>query len=248
VSTLIANGVAHHVQELGPADALPIVMTHGLVIGSLASWYFTVGPALARTRRVRMYDLRGHGRSARMPTGYDTQTLAADLDALTQDLPMFDLVGHSWGALVALRFALAHPARVRRLVVVEAPLPPASAVELASFLSARPETILDALPETLKSAVASGRRQAQRLVDSVVYLVRDTTLLADIRAEPDPDVAALATPTLCLYGDASSCLPGGERLARNASSARLIVLKGGHYLHLDARAEMAEKILEHLGD
>ena len=92
MSTLIANGVAHHVQELGPSDALPVVMTHGLVIGSLASWYFTVGPALARTRRVRMYDLRGHGRSARMPSGYDTHTLATDLDALTRDLPPFDLV------------------------------------------------------------------------------------------------------------------------------------------------------------
>ena len=248
MSTLIANGVAHHVQELGPSDALPVVMTHGLVIGSLASWYFTVGPALARTRRVRMYDLRGHGRSARMPSGYDTHTLATDLDALTRDLPPFDLVGHSWGALVALRFALEHPERVRRLVVVEAPIPPSSAVELASFLSAKPETILDSLPESLKTAVASGRRQAQRLVDSVVYLVRDTTLLADIRAEPDPDVSALASPTLCLYGDSSSCLAGGRHLAAAAPHAKLVVLHGGHYLHLDARAEMTEAILEHLGD
>jgi pimeloyl-ACP methyl ester carboxylesterase len=248
LSTLIANGVTHHVQELGSPDALPVVMTHGLVIGSLASWYFTVGPVLARTRRVRMYDLRGHGRSQRMTSGYDTATLAADLEALTTDLSTFDLVGHSWGALVALRFALAHPERVRRLVVVEAPLPPSSAVELASFLTAKPETILDALPESLKAAVSSGRRQAQRLVDSVVYLVRDTTLLADIRAEPEPDVSGLVSPTLCLYGDSSTCLQGGERLAIAAPHAKLVVLKGGHYLHLDAKAEMTEQILEHLGD
>ena len=248
MSTLIANGVTHHVQELGPPNALPVVMTHGLVIGSLASWYFTVGPVLARTRRVRMYDLRGHGRSQRMTSGYDTTTLAADLEALTADLPAFDLVGHSWGALVALRFALAHPERVRRLVLVEAPLPPSSAVELAAFLTAEPAAILDALPESLKAAVSSGRRQAQRLVDTVVYLVRDTTLLADIRGEPEPDVSALASPTLCLYGDTSSCLPGGQQLARNAPHAKLVVLKGGHYLHLDAKAEMTEQILEHLGD
>jgi pimeloyl-ACP methyl ester carboxylesterase len=73
-------------------------------------------------------------------------------------------------------------------------------------------------------------------------------LLADIRAEPDPDVTALASPTLCLYGAASSCLAGGQQLSTRAPHAKLVVLAGGHYLHLDARAEMTEKILEHLGD
>ena len=180
--TVTANGLAMHVQELGAGP--PVVMAHGLVIGSLASWYFTAAPELAREHRVRMYDLRGHGRSARPPTGYDTTTLAGDLAALTEDLPAFDLVGHSWGGLVALRFALAHPERVRRLAIVEGPLPPSSALELASVLgpAVTPETLLAALPESLRAAVDTGRRQAERLVATVVALVRDTTLLADVRA------------------------------------------------------------------
>jgi len=247
VSTVVANGVAHHVQELGPVverGAPPVVMLHGLVIGSLASWFFTAGPALAQSRRVRMYDLRGHGRSARVPSGYDTRTLATDLDELTHDLPPFDLVGHSWGALVALRFAHLHPECVRRLVIVEAPLPPASAIEMSAFLNAGPEAIIDALPESLRAAVASGRRQAQRLVESVVYLVRDTTLLADIRAEPEPVCTALP-PTLALYGDSSTCRPGGEAFARKCG-AKLEILRGGHYLHLDARNELTARIQDFL--
>jgi pimeloyl-ACP methyl ester carboxylesterase len=244
LSSLIANGLAHHVQELGTGSAVPVVMTHGLVIGSLASWFFTAGPLLAQTRRVRMYDLRGHGRTTRASTGYDTCTLASDLDALTRDLPTFDLVGHSWGALVALRFARLHPDRVRRLVLVEAPLPPASAIEMTEFLAAGPEAMLESLPESLRVALASGRRQAQRLVDSVIHLVRDTTLLADIRAEPEPETAPLAG-ALCVYGDSSACRAGGERFAK-ATGAAFELLPGGHYLHLDARAELAALIKEHL--
>lgn len=247
MSTVVANGIAHHVQELGDPAAPPVVMIHGLVIGSLASWFFTIGPALARTHRVRMYDLRSHGRSARTTSGFDTHTLATDLAALTADLPAFDLVGHSWGALVAIRFALEHPARVRKLVVVEAPLPPSSATELASFITADPAKIVDALPETLKAAVATGRRQAARLVEAVVYLARETTLLADIRDERAPDVGHLQADTLCLYGDASSCLAGATAIIDHAPHAKLRVLRGGHYLHLDARAEMLAAIEAHLG-
>ncbi len=238
MSSLIANGLTHHVQELGEGG-VPVVMLHGLVIGSLASWYFTAGPQLAKTRLVRMYDLRGHGRSERAASGYDTATLAADLQELAADLPPFDLVGHSWGALVALRFAIEHPDYVRKLVVVEAPLPPSSAVEVGSFLSASPEDVITALPETLRAAVAGGGRQAKKLVESVTYLVRDTTLLADLRAEPEPDLARLFTPTLALYGDRSSC--DSERI-KAAPHVELKLLHGGHYLHLDARTELTSSI------
>ena len=249
---LTVGGRGVHVQELG--EGAPVVMIHGLLIGSLASWYFTAGPELARAgHRVRMYDLRGHGRSAREPSGYGTRSLAADLDALVADLPgPFDLVGHSWGGLVALRYAIDHPERVRRVAIVEAPLPPASALEMASFLAPDdklPARLLEALPAPLREAVASGRRQAQRLLESIQYLVLESSLLDDVRGEPDPDDAELArlrAPALLLYGDRSACAPAGERLARVLPRARRLVLPGGHYLHLDARAPLAAAIVEHL--
>ncbi|MCA9678816.1 MAG: alpha/beta fold hydrolase [Kofleriaceae bacterium] len=250
MSAVVANGLSFHVQELGAGP--PLVMLHGLLIGSLASWYFTAAPTLAQRHRVRLFDLRGHGRSEVARDGYGVGAMAGDLEALVADLPgPIDLVGHSWGALVALRFALDHPARVRRLALVEAPLPPSKAGELTAFLDeVEPAKVLDALPEALRDAVAGGRRQAQRLLRSLQTLLFETSLLADLRAEPDladDELATLACPTLCVYGDRSACRPAGERLARVVPGARLAVLPGGHYLHLDARAALTDALQEHLG-
>ena len=122
------NGVDLHVQTLGSAGP-HVVMLHGMFLGSMTTWYFSTGPALAANRRVHMYDLRGHGRSGRPPTGYRIGDQAADLAALVTRLApgeKVSLVGHSYGAVIALRYALDHPETVERLVLVEAPLPIAS--------------------------------------------------------------------------------------------------------------------------
>ena len=66
------NGVRLHWQELGSGP--PLVMLHGLLVGSLATWYFTAAPALAARGHVVLYDLRGHGLSERAPSGYDVAT------------------------------------------------------------------------------------------------------------------------------------------------------------------------------
>src|SRR5262249_14290807 len=151
------------------------------------------------------------------------------------DARPIDVVGHSFGALVALRFALDFPGRVRRLALVEAPLPPSRFQELDTFVAQSPAQMVESLPDGLRAFIAQGGRRASRLLDSIRFLVTESTMIRDLRAEPDipdADLARIQCPVLCVYGDRSSCRPVGDRLAAAIPGARLEVLSGGHYLHL----------------
>ena len=241
------NGVAFHLQELG--EGPPVVMLHGLLIGSLATWYFTTAPALARRHRVLLYDLRGHGKTERAPTGYDLATMVADLTAIVDAFAggaKITLVGHSYGAVVALCFALSNPDRVSKLVVVEAPLPPSHVEEFDGFFGRTPEAMADALPEVLRDALGRKGRQAERLLRSLAFLISESSLASDLRAAEDLDDADLRTlrpPLLCVYGTRSSCRPVGQRLARLAPNTRLVELEGGHFLPVECPGALTSAIV-----
>jgi pimeloyl-ACP methyl ester carboxylesterase len=222
-------------------------MLHGLFVGSLATWYFTAAPLLAKTRHVLLYDLRGHGLSERTTTGYDVETMRADLEAIVDSFTTeaVTLVGHSYGAVVALRLAMKRPDRVARLVVVEAPLPPSRLEELDAFLGKSPEAMAESLPDALRDALGRKGRQARRLVDSLRFLATDTSLFADLRRErdiDDADLSRLRCPVLCIYGTHSSCLSVGRRIVRVAPNAKLLAIEGGHFLPLEAPASVGAAI------
>lgn len=69
---------------------------------------------------VLRYDQRGSGRSERAPP-YDVATFVADLDSLRAHwgFDRWIVAGHSWGASLALAYAVAHPDRVSALVQID---------------------------------------------------------------------------------------------------------------------------------
>jgi pimeloyl-ACP methyl ester carboxylesterase len=225
-----ARGVRFHVVDLGRdrgasagGGAGPVVMLHGLFTGSAASWFFTVAPALARTCRVRLLDWRGHGMSERTPSGYDTATMADDLAALTGDLPPFAVAAHSYGAAVAVRFALGRPGRVTRLALIDPPFEGDSAAVAPSL---------------------TGRRTAA--------LVKETSLLDDLAAEPkvgEDDLRALGDlPVMSVVGADSPFRASGDLVGRALPGARRHVLNGGHDLHITARARLTPLLTDFLGE
>ena len=68
-------------------------------------------------------EMQGHGRTADTDRPMTLATIGDDVAALLDVLavPKADLVGHSFGGASAIRTAIQHPGRVRRLVVISSP-------------------------------------------------------------------------------------------------------------------------------
>jgi proline iminopeptidase len=95
----------------------PLVLCHGGP--GLWDMFEPVAPVLAEMAAVVRWDQRGCGRSPRRGP-YSLARFIADLDAVRQRLggPAVGLLGHSWGATLALLYTLRHPDRVGRLIYV----------------------------------------------------------------------------------------------------------------------------------
>ena len=115
------NGIKLHYVIGGHGP--PIVLLHGWP----ETWYawHKVMPALAKNYTVIAPDLRGLGDSSKPTTGYDTKTVAEDIHQLVTKLGFktIFLVGHDIGTLVSYPYAAAYPSEVKKLVVMESPIP-----------------------------------------------------------------------------------------------------------------------------
>ena len=121
----LATGVTLNVVMAGPEDAEPILFLHGFP-ESHRTWRHQLD-GLSDRYRVYAPDQRGFAASDK-PEGvenYETDRIVADIMALADALGLddFTLAGHDWGGAVAWTAALTHPARVKRLVIVNAPHP-----------------------------------------------------------------------------------------------------------------------------
>ncbi len=113
-----------HLHYLRTGQGPDMVLLHGIT-GNLAIWHLKMVPLLRNNFHVLTYDFRGHGHSDAPPTGYSVGDFAQDLEELLDALGIDTayLVGHSYGADVALYFALLHPERVKHVVAIESGLP-----------------------------------------------------------------------------------------------------------------------------
>jgi len=114
------NGADVHWIEAGQGEGTVLVLLHGL--GDSHLTWSKVLPALARSRRVLVPDLCGHGLSGRPDATYSldwhARTIAAWLAHLGVDEA--DVVGHSYGGGVAQWMLLDPAHRVRKLGLVAA--------------------------------------------------------------------------------------------------------------------------------
>ncbi len=115
----MGDGHRVYVEQCGRSDGIPVLVLHGGPGGGCS-------PAMRRyfdpnVYRVVLFDQRGCGRSRPHAevAGNTTWHLVADIEAIRAALGIerFILFGGSWGATLALIYAISHPMRVRHLVL-----------------------------------------------------------------------------------------------------------------------------------
>jgi long-chain acyl-CoA synthetase len=115
--------------DIWPQDVTrTIVFVHGYA-GCAETWEHQIN-YFARSYRVVVPDLRGHGQSDAPLTQYTMPELVADLDTIATRLNLpdkFILIGHSFGGSICVEYANVYPERLEKLVLIatagEYPLP-----------------------------------------------------------------------------------------------------------------------------
>ncbi|HEY7771395.1 alpha/beta hydrolase [Longimicrobium sp.] len=115
------NGVRlwYRVAGRAPAGVAPVVFLHGGPGQGSTHFDELAGDPMERSLAMVYLDQRGSGRSERPPSGeYSIALLVEDLEELRQHLgvPRIGLIGHSFGALLALEYAKKYPANVSGIV------------------------------------------------------------------------------------------------------------------------------------
>jgi len=115
------NGATIHVRSGGKGPA--VVLLHGY--GETGDMWVPLAVDLARDHTVIVPDLRGLGLSSKPAGGFDKKTQAGDVSGVLQafGVQQADVVAHDIGNMVAFQFAAQHPEQVRRLVLIDAPVP-----------------------------------------------------------------------------------------------------------------------------
>lgn len=253
----------------GPADAPPLLLLHGGP-GAHHDYLYPQALALADRWRLVTYDQRGGGRSRTDdPTPVTWPVLVDDLAAVCRERcaapPV--LVGYSWGALLAMLYAIEGTRRplppVRALVLLSpAPVAHGWRAPFQEALAARGRApAVQAMREAL---AASGLRES----DPAAYRQRTFELsVAGYFADPQrardltpfrvtakvqqavwdslgdydlrPALATLSLPALVVHGREDPIPLASAEAAAAALRARLVVLEGcGHVPYVEAPAPL----------
>jgi esterase len=99
-------------------NGYPLVILHGL-FGISDNWV-TFGKRMGADFSVFIPDLRNHGQSPHSPV-FDYSSMVEDLAEFLDDrgLDEIFLLGHSLGGKIAMQFAIGHPDRIMKLVIVD---------------------------------------------------------------------------------------------------------------------------------
>lgn len=237
-------------ETAGAASGDTLLLVHGFT-GSRDDFEEQL-PHLAEHGRTIAMDQRGHGGSTNLgrPDAYTFDAMVADLAAFIDalDPQPLDLLGHSMGGMVAMRYALAHPGRLRSLILMDTSPGPiamlAAPMREAGVAFARTAG-MGGLADIIRSGMEqSGDRPPSMLacVEAMgpdVYFARIKRKLEQMDVEAFdqlgaalgdhesvvPRLGEITIPTLVIVGEEDAGLrPGSDQLAAEIPNAAFEVV------------------------
>ena len=261
---LPVGGTRLWVHQEGTGD--PIVVVHG---GPVLDHGYMVDPLrpLADDYRLVFFDQRLSGRSDGTVDSASVRldTLVSDIEGIRTGLGLdrIYLLGHSWGGLLAARYAATHPDRIRSLILVS-PNPPSTAewqemqaAERAAMVPADTAGMgeLRGSPEYAAREPAALERMLQlsfraqladpALADSLRFHIADDYaersrqfgyLMPDLAGyDLTAELRGVDVPALVMYGEEEAGAEIGAAAYREAlpGATIRIVPRAGHFLFME---------------
>ena len=264
------DGMQVHLRDEGPRDdPSPIVLLHG-TSASLHTWEGWA-QALRGQRRIIRFDLPGYALTGSSPrnaynigSDYPAFVLVV-MDALK--VQRFVLAGNSLGGQIAWHTALAAPARVEKLILVDSSGYPLDSTSVPlGFRIARNPVLAPLMQNILPRAVVESSLrnvygQPERVTPELVDLFMDMTRRAGNRAAltqrfksgytaDTTRLAQIKAPTLILWGGQDRLIPPshGERFEKAITGAQRVVFPQlGHVPQEEDAAQTVAAVKAFLG-
>lgn len=235
----------------GDAPGPPLVLLHGYT-GSVHDFALHI-PALAERRRVFAIEHRGHGRSSGSgdPATYTVDHIVDDTLAWVHDVVAphdepFDLLGHSMGGRVAMRFALARRDLLRSLVLMDTTAwafgdvdPGWRAMAVAFLQSIEPGQVPPRAPRTAEddlvdAAVPQGwtaeKWAIRDQMDPMAQQALGLQLFEDTLDRVDHQLGDIPCPTTVIAGEFDEpYVSHGPRLAAAIPGAEFVMIEGAYH-------------------
>jgi pimeloyl-ACP methyl ester carboxylesterase len=223
----------YEVHGRAPAGRLPLLLIPGG--GSTIGTNFSeIIPLLAGQRQVIAVEEEGHGRTQPTSRPLTAENSAGDVLAVLDQLNVesVDVLGFSAGGHTAIALALAHPARVRRLIAAST-FAGRDAVPDA-FWEGMAKATLDDMPDTYKVADRFINPEPGHL-ERLFELDRQRILNFD--GWSDGELGTIAAATLVMSADRDVVTAAyAARMAGAIPGARLLIVPGGHGDYLGEQA------------
>jgi len=241
-----ANGIRLHYNEWS-TDGPPLIFLHGIT-GSSNSWD-AIAPSFVDDYRVMAFDLRGHGQSGKLDSGYSWESdYAKDISTfITERLhePAI-VVGHSLGAVVSVPVALQAGNAVRAIVMEDPPAfvhgdedGPRNRFAPVLTLKALPlDQRIEELMKTMNIDRVAATIRANNY-GNMIESVLTETFAGGVAYVPDDLLPKVACPTLVILGNPNR---GGvvdwterPRLQRLLKGSKILEWpEVGHGIHSEA--------------